>query len=113
MLPSALFTTLLLTFGAAFADASDPEPELGSAGNPIKTLGKQGVRDYIESLDCENGAIPEYRHESSSEVGPDSHKLEKYVLRCAADNIEMYVLYLDPGHDKTETRPAKGFTSWL
>jgi|TARA_B110000967_G_C18861697_1_gene550330 hypothetical protein len=110
-LPSVLFPALLLYIGAAVAE--QPEPEFGSAGNPVKTQGKEGTREYIDNLDCENGAIPEYKHESSAEVGPSGKKLDKYIMRCEADSVQIFAIYLDPNHAKTDTRPVKGFTSWL
>ena len=110
-LPSVLFSTLLLYMGAVFAEQA--EPEFGAAGNPVKTQGLDGASEYIDSLDCENGAIPEYKHESTSETGPSGNKLDRYILRCEADSVQMFTIYLDPNHDKTDTRPVKGFTSWL
>jgi hypothetical protein len=37
-LPLVLFPALLLYMGAALAE--QPDPEFGSAGNPVKTQGK-------------------------------------------------------------------------
>ena len=110
-LPSVLFPTLLLSISAAFAEQT--EPEFGSAGNPVKAKGADGTRGYIDSLDCENGAIPEYKHESTSEVGPYRNKLDKYTLRCEADSVQIFSIYLDPNHAETDTRIVNGFTSWL
>ena len=110
-LPSVLFPTLLLSISVAFAEQT--EPEFGSAGNPVKTEGTGGTRAYIDSLDCENGAIPEYRHESAPETGASGDQLEKYIMRCEADNVKIFTIYLDPNHTKTDTRPVRGFTSWL
>jgi hypothetical protein len=110
-LPLVLFPTLLLYIGAAFAEQT--EPEFGSAGNPVKTQGTGSTREYIDSLDCENGAIPEYKHESASEVGPFGNKLDKYIMRCESDSVKIFTIYLDPNHAETDTRPVKGFTSWL
>jgi hypothetical protein len=110
-LPSVLFATLLLCMSTTFAE--ETEQEFGSAGNPVKTQGSDGTSEYVDSLDCENGAIPEYRHESTTEVGPGGNKLDKYIMRCEADNVQMFTIYLDPNHDETDTRPVKGFTSWL
>jgi len=110
-LPSVLFPILLLYIGAAFAEQT--EPEFGSAGNPVKTQGIESTREYIDSLDCENGAIPEYKHESAAEVGPSGNKLDKYIMRCEADSVQIFTIYLDPNHAETDTRPVKGFTSWL
>ena len=114
-LPSVLFPILILSLilstGAAFAESTDQA--FGSAGNPVKTRGASGASDYINSLDCENGAIPEYRHENTTETGPFGRKLDKYVLRCAAESVEMFTIYVDTNHDETDTKPIKGFTSWL
>jgi|TARA_B110000967_G_C18494478_1_gene368413 hypothetical protein len=106
-----LFPFMLLYMSAAFAAQS--ESEFGSAGNPVKTQGINGAREYIDSLDCENGAIPEYRHESAPETGASGDQLEKYIMRCEADNVKIFTIYLDPNHTKTDTRPVRGFTSWL
>ena len=110
-LPSVLLPTLLLFVGAAFAEQT--EPEFGSAGNPVKAKGANGSRAYIDSLDCENGAIPEYKRVSTSEDGPSGNKLDKYTMRCESDSIKIFTIYLDPSHAETDTRPVKGFTSWL
>lgn len=110
-LPSVLLPTLLLFVGAAFAEQT--EPEFGSAGNPVKTEGTAGARAYIDSLDCENGDIPEYKHVSASEEGPLGNKLDKYIMRCESDSVKIFTIYLDPNHAETDTRPVKGFTSWL
>jgi hypothetical protein len=110
-LPSVLFLTLLLYVGAAFAEQT--EPEFGSAGNPVKTKGTAGARAYIDSLDCENGAIPEYKRVSASEDGSFGNKLDKYIMRCESDSIKTFTIYLDPNHAETDTRPVKGFTFWL
>ena len=110
-LRSVLLSTLLLYIGAVFAEQT--EPQFGSAGNPVKAKGADGTRGYIDSLDCENGAIPEYKHESTSEVGPYRNKLDKYTLRCEADSVQIFSIYLDPNHAETDTRIVKGFTSWL
>ena len=110
-LPSVLFPTLLLSISAAFAEQT--EPEFGSAGNPVKTEGTGGTRAYIDSLDCESGAIPEYKHVSSSEDGPFGNKLDKYIMRCESDSVKIFTIYLDPNYAETDTRPVKGFISWL
>ena len=110
-LPSVLLPTLLLFVGAAFAEQT--EPEFGSAGNPVKTKGTGGARAYIDSLDCENGAIPEYKHVSASAEGPLGNKLDKYIMRCESASVKIFTIYLDPNHAETDTRPVKGFTSWL
>ena len=109
--PSVLFPTLLLYIGVAFAEQT--EPEFGSAGNPVKTKGPSGSRAYIDSLDCENGAIPEYKRVSASEEGPSGNKLDKYIMRCESDSVKTFTIYLDPNHSETDTRPVRGFTSWL
>jgi hypothetical protein len=110
-LPSVLFPTLLLYVGAAFAEHT--EPEFGSVGNPVKTEGPNGSRAYIDSLDCENGAIPEYKRVSGLKNGPLGNKLEKYIMRCESASVEIFTIYIDPNHSETDTRPVKGFTSWL
>ena len=110
-LPIVLNPALLPYIGAALAE--QPEPELGSTGNPVKTLGIEGTREYIASLDCENGAMPEYKHESTAEIGPSGKKFDKYIMRCEANSVQIFAIYLDANHAETTTRPVKGFTSWL
>ena len=110
-LPSVLFPTLFLYIGTAFAEQS--QPEFGSVGNPVKANGAEGSRAYIDSLDCENGAIPEYKHVGASAFGPFGNKLDKYIMRCESDSIKIFTIYLDPNHTETDTQPVKGFTSWL
>lgn len=88
--------------------------ELGSLGNPVKTNGTAGREDYIQNLDCLNGAIPEYKRDGSAGIGPYGFQMDKYVLRCEGDDsVEMYDVYLDIYHDKTESEPVNGFTTWL
>ena len=97
--------------------APDPDEigkhDLGTKDNPVRSNGADAQREYIESLDCENGAIPEYRRDPTEDIGPYGHMLDKYTLRCDGDTVEMYEIYLDAYHDELDTRPVKGFTSWL
>ena len=107
---------LSLVSGGIYAeDWSDTtQQELGSEGNPVKAAGVKGEMDYIEALDCENGAIPEYKRESAVGIGPYGNMMDKYVLRCdSGDSVEMYEIYMDAHHDETETEIVKGFSSWL
>lgn len=87
--------------------------ELGTRDNPVRSNGADAQLEYIENLDCDNGAIPEFRHDASEVTGPYGHALDKYTLRCDGDTVELYEIYLDPYHDELETRPIKGFTTWL
>ena len=88
--------------------------ELGSVDNPVKSYGKKGQRNYIENLDCVNGAIPEYKRDGSAGIGPHGYQMDKYVLRCDGDDsVEIYEIYMDLYHEKTEVEPVKGFTTWL
>ncbi len=112
----ALVVTGLLSLQSMYAaDWSDTtQHELGSDGNPVKAAGAQAGLEYIEGLDCDNGAIPEYRRESAVTIGPYGNMMDKYHLRCdSGDSVEMYEVYVDPHHDETETEIIKGFTSWL
>ena len=114
---SVLIATLLFAHCAALAELSETEtiiaPELGTIANPVRSRGSQGAQEYIESLDCDNGAIPEYRHESTSDVGPHGNILDKYLMRCDGDTVVMFVIFVDPNHDETETEAVNGFSSWL
>lgn len=87
--------------------------ELGTRDNPVRSNGQDAQLEYIESLDCENGAIPEFRHDATDGTGPYGHALDKYTLRCDGDIVEMFEIYLDPYHDELDTRPVKGFTTYL
>lgn len=110
-------TGLLSVLNIAYAVADSTEisgHKLGSVGNPVKAAGQQGQIDYIESLDCENGAIPEYKRVRSVGVGPYGNMMDKYVLRCdSGESVEMHEIYIDLHHDETETEPPEGFTIWL
>ena len=86
--------------------------DLGTKGNPVRAKGLKGEYSYIEYLDCDNGAIPEYKRDGSAGIGPYGYELDKYVLRCEADTVEMFEIYMDLYHDETETVPIKGFTTW-
>ncbi len=110
-LPLVLLATLLLSMSTAFSEQT--APEFGSVENPVKASGAEGASEYIDSLDCENGAIPEYKHETTLEVGPLGNKLDKYIMRCEADSVLIFTIYLDLSHDETDKKPVKGFTSWL
>ena len=104
-----------ISIAIAAPPASDEigQHELGTVGNPVRAIGTEGGREYIESLDCDNGAIPEYRRDVTTVVGPYGNSLEKYVMRCEADTVLMVDIFVDPNHEETITTPVAGFTSWL
>ncbi len=113
--PGVLGLLFAMTIAPAVQPATDDiaQQELGTIGNPVRALGTQGGLEYIESLDCNNGAIPEYRRDDTASLGPYGNRLEKYTLRCQADTVLIVDIFIDPSHDETTTIPVKGFTSWL
>jgi hypothetical protein len=81
--------------------------ELGSPGNPVRTNGVLGQREYLSRLRCRNGLPPMFERIGQAGIGPYGKVLDAYRLECERE--EPRTVYLDLYHCVEEQRAINGY----
>ncbi|HRQ63697.1 MAG TPA: hypothetical protein PKZ76_02330 [Xanthomonadaceae bacterium] len=81
--------------------------DLGSRGNPVRTNGVPGQREYLSRLRCRNGLPPMFERIGQAGIGPYGKVLDAYRLECERE--EPRTVYLDLYHCVEEQDAINGY----